>query len=110
MRTIAILILLLLSACTFPDSQGNVLVVTSENAPAELQQEPESIVPRVRTVEAPKEPVLEVDFLKAGHGDATLIRTPDGKRILINCGTAAATEDLRKYFRSQNISSIDILL
>jgi len=36
---------------------------------------------------ASRPPLLSIHFLNAGHGDATLIRTPAGKTLMVDCGS-----------------------
>lgn len=61
---------------------------------------------------APLSGWLEVRVFAAGHGDAILFRTPDGRHLLFDAGRATAGDHLvgRRlvpYFRSQGIKKLD---
>jgi competence protein ComEC len=49
----------------------------------------------VRTLRSPDHPALEVTFLDVGQGDATLVRTSEGRTALIDAGPGDPTSQLR---------------
>ena len=53
---------------------------------------------------------LRVDFYDMGKADAMLITTPDGTRILIDCGTNKGGKALVSRFEEAGIDSIDTLI
>ena len=53
---------------------------------------------------------LRVDFYDMGKADAMLITTPDGTRILIDCGTNKGGKALAARFAREGIDSIDTLI
>lgn len=53
---------------------------------------------------------LRVDFYDMGKADAMLITTPDGVRILIDCGTNKGGKTLAERFRREGIAEIDTLI
>ena len=53
---------------------------------------------------------LRVDFYDMGKADAMLITTPDGVRILIDCGTNKGGKALAERFQKEGIDEIDTLL
>lgn len=56
------------------------------------------------------EGLLEVHFIDVGQGDAALIRTPQGRIILIDGGPAGAGEAVLRYLAERKISRIDLLV
>lgn len=56
----------------------------------------------------PKE--LEVHFIDVGQGDATLIRTPDGKNMLIDAGSKSKAPVLLDYLKSEGIQQLDVVI
>lgn len=57
-----------------------------------------------------KNAVIEVHFLDVGQADSILIKTPDGKSMLIDAGNNADGQAVVSYIKSQDISKIDILV
>lgn len=53
---------------------------------------------------------LRVDFYDMGKADAMLITTPDGVRILIDCGTNKGGKALAERFQKEGIDEIDTLI
>mgnify|MGYP000579567186 CR=1 FL=1 len=53
---------------------------------------------------------LVVTFLDVGQGDAALITSPTGKRILIDGGPPTAENRLLSALQSRGVSSIDLLI
>lgn len=53
---------------------------------------------------------LRVDFYDMGKADAMLITTPDGVRILIDCGTNKGGKALVERFRREGVDGIDTLI
>ena len=53
---------------------------------------------------------LRVDFYDMGKADAMLITTPDGVRILIDCGTNKGGKTLAERFGEAGIDEIDTLI
>ncbi len=66
---------------------------------------------------------LEVDFINVGQGDSSMIKTPEGKIILIDCGQAyqtnrgnkiinydAAKKYIVPYLKQKGIKTIDLLI
>lgn len=53
---------------------------------------------------------LRVDFYDMGKADAMLITTPDGVRILIDCGTNKGGKALAERFEREGIDAIDTLI
>ncbi|GBD02491.1 ComE operon protein 3 [bacterium HR18] len=63
----------------------------------------------------PVSPTLDVVFFDVGHGDATLIRTPNGRHLLIDVGGYAFEEatlywNVLPFLRWQGIHYLDVLL
>ncbi len=60
---------------------------------------------------APAEPShLRVHFIDVGQGDATLLETPNGKRLLIDAGPPEEADRLLAYLRAQGVSRLDAVL
>lgn len=60
-------------------------------------------------------PKLKVSFLDIGQGDCSLIQTPDGKTILVDCGRVSYNFDsgertIAPYLKRNGISKIDLLI
>ena len=53
---------------------------------------------------------LRVDFYDMGKADAMLITTPDGVRILIDCGTNKGGKALAERFQKEGVDAIDTLI
>ncbi len=58
---------------------------------------------------------LSVTFFDVGQGDCSLIKTPDGRIILIDCGRAGVSFDsgertIAPYLRRNSINKIDLLI
>ena len=53
---------------------------------------------------------LRVDFYDMGKADAMLITTPEGVRILIDCGTNKGGKALAERFEKEGIREIDTLI
>lgn len=53
---------------------------------------------------------LEVHFIDVGQGNATLIRTPDGKNMLIDAGSNEEEAVLIDYLKHQGIQQLDIVI
>ncbi len=56
------------------------------------------------------EGLLAVHFIDVGQGDSILIRTPQGRTMLIDGGTAAAGETVLNYLSRAGISKIDLVV
>jgi competence protein ComEC len=59
--------------------------------------------------------LMTVTFLDVGQGDATVLRTPNGSVLLVDCGGRAVDDDQGRrvvlpYLRSQGINRIDALV
>lgn len=67
---------------------------------------------------APKEVVysdnFEIHFIDVGQGDSTLVRFPDGKTMLVDCGEEKESSGLVKYltevFNVHKVQAIDYLV
>ncbi len=55
-------------------------------------------------------PRLSVTFLDVGDGDCTLVRSPEGRTILLDAGGAQAAPALADALRRQNVKTIDLLI
>ncbi|MBI5403765.1 MAG: DNA internalization-related competence protein ComEC/Rec2 [Ignavibacteriae bacterium] len=58
---------------------------------------------------------LRITFLYSGQGDCTLLETPDGSTILIDCGTKefrnnSGESTITPYLKRRGISKIDLLI
>ncbi len=51
--------------------------------------------------------MLKLSFIDVGQGDSELIRTPNGKYILIDSGPKESEERLKKYLTSESVSEIE---
>ena len=51
---------------------------------------------------------LEVEILDVGQGDAILIRSPEGKTVLIDGGTGKI--DVVEYLKARNITEINMMV
>src|SRR4030088_94883 len=60
--------------------------------------------------EAQATPKLVISFLDVGQGDATLLITPSGGSVLVNCGLPAQSNQLILRLESAGISQIDTLV
>lgn len=56
------------------------------------------------------EPKLYVHFIDAGLGDCTLIHTPDDRNILVDAGSADASDHVISYLSRQGVRRIDLLV
>jgi competence protein ComEC len=59
--------------------------------------------------EAQSIPRLVIRFMDVGQGDATLVSTPNGHTVLVNCGPSAQGKQLVLRLESAGISQIDTL-
>lgn len=104
--------ILTLSGCANAEqpTAGETIVVRSSE-PAQPEEQPIEPLPRAKpAVPDPIVPVLRVDFLDVDHADATLVRTPEGKTVLVNCGTLQTGERILKFLAKQQVARIDVLL
>lgn len=62
--------------------------------------------PKIRTR---AEGELRMHFIDVGQGDATLLELPDGKTMLIDGGSEAATATVMRYLNALKIKTIDYL-
>ncbi len=53
---------------------------------------------------------LAVHYIDIGQGDATLILSPDGSSMLIDCGPTDSAPYLIKYLNDHNVESIEYLV
>lgn len=58
---------------------------------------------------------LRITFLYTGQGDCTLLETPDGSTILVDCGTkefrySSGESTITPYLKRRGISKIDLLI
>lgn len=53
---------------------------------------------------------LEVHFLDVGQGDATLIKAPGGKTMLVDGGSRSAGKDVVAYLKSKGIKTLDYVV
>lgn len=53
---------------------------------------------------------VEVHFINLGHGDCTLIRTAEGKSVLIDAGLGIMSWKLKRYLKRQRVHTIDLLV
>jgi competence protein ComEC len=53
---------------------------------------------------------LEVHFISLGHGDCSLIKTPQGKYILVDAGLGIMSGKLKRYLNRQGVASLDLLI
>lgn len=53
---------------------------------------------------------LTVHFIDVGQGDCILIRTPDGRNILVDGGDREAADRISRYLLSQGVRRIDMLI
>lgn len=55
-------------------------------------------------------PHLTVTFLDVGDGDCTLVRSPEGRTILLDAGSAQAGPSVVDALRRRNVQTIDLLI
>ena len=55
-------------------------------------------------------PRLTVTFLDVGDGDCTLVRSPEGRTILLDAGSAQAGPAVVEALRRQKVGTIDLLI
>lgn len=53
---------------------------------------------------------LEVHFIDVGQGDATLIKAPGGKTMLVDGGSNSAGKDVVEYLKAKGIKSLDYVV
>lgn len=53
---------------------------------------------------------LEVHFINVGQGDATLIKAPGGKTMLVDGGPNSAGDDVVAYLKAKGIKSLDYVV
>lgn len=53
---------------------------------------------------------LEAHFINVGYGDAALVKTPEGKNILIDCGNQGNGNTVVSYLKSHGVGTIDMLV
>jgi competence protein ComEC len=56
------------------------------------------------------EPLLRVDFIAVGQGDAALITSPTGKTTLIDGGPRTASDALVAFLRGRGVGPLDLVL
>lgn len=56
---------------------------------------------------ASKSGLLVVNFIDVGQGDGILIRTPDDKFILVDCGPAEAEQSFINFLKSQSVREFE---
>lgn len=61
-----------------------------------------------KTFSPPSE--LEVHFIDVGQGDSTLIRTPNGKTMLIDAASKSKSHLVVDYLKSQGVKKLDIVI
>ena len=54
--------------------------------------------------------LLKVDFIDVGQGDAILLRSPNGKVVLIDAGAYKQVKALTTFLKTEKISRIDALI
>jgi beta-lactamase superfamily II metal-dependent hydrolase len=59
---------------------------------------------------AAAQPPLQVDFIDVGQGDAALITSPTGKRVLIDGGPQESAAALVGFLRTRNVEAIDLIV
>lgn len=66
---------------------------------------------------APGQPTMQVTFFDVGDGQCTLVRTPGGRTMVVDCGTSSwrnpssvGKKLLAPYLRSQGVNEIDALV
>ncbi|MCC6446192.1 MAG: MBL fold metallo-hydrolase [Armatimonadetes bacterium] len=65
---------------------------------------------KARTAAAPRAGVMQVSFIDIGQGDAELIRTPQGKSILIDAGDVDKGDEVVAYLKSQGVRHLDYVV
>lgn len=55
-------------------------------------------------------PILTVTYLDVGDGDCTLVRTPEGRTILLDTGSAQAAPVVQETLRQLKVKTIDLLI
>lgn len=53
---------------------------------------------------------IGVVYLNAGQGDATIVRLPNGKVMVIDCNTENAPENIADYLKKTGIKKVDYLV
>ncbi len=54
--------------------------------------------------------LFSAHFIDVGQGDATLICSPGGEHMLIDCGTTDSSEYLVKYLKDMGVDSLEYLI
>lgn len=53
---------------------------------------------------------LEVHFIDVGQGDATLVKAPNGKTMLVDGGARSAGKDVVAYLKSKGVKKLDYVV
>lgn len=54
--------------------------------------------------------LFSVHFIDVGQGDASLLRSPDGKYMLVDCGTSSESDYLVKYLKNCGVETLEYLI
>ncbi len=76
----------------------------------QLVEETQQLVEKSRRILPDFTPDLLVHFIDVGYGDATLVQTPGGKNILMDCGSYSMGRYLVHYLLNAGVRELDTLI
>jgi len=105
-------VLLLLTGCGTTTNDISPTPTAEPTATVTPSPTPVAEVPEItKPAEKPQEnAAIEIHFLDVGQADSILVKTPDGKSMLIDAGNNADGQEVVSYIKKQNISRIDVLV
>lgn len=105
-------VLLLLTGCGTTTNDISPTPTAEPTATVTPSPTPVAEVPEItKPAEKPQEnSAIEIHFLDVGQADSILVKTPDGKSMLIDAGNNADGQEVVSYIKKQNISRIDVLV
>ena len=90
-----------------------MLIFLISCAPGEKYEQEEEVIQKQNEKDIESQETrgkLTVFFFDVGQGDMTLLETPNGKYILIDCGSRTMGEGLAQLLLEQGVNKIDLII